>query len=134
MGRKIRIVLLSVTAVAAVFSFASMLATRPGSDSTVLDAARARQSEPLLSVAEPLETDIDAITAEETRGKLTLFAGMDRVRFKAPVRPGDTVEFVCEELRHRGGFHVVRAEGRVEGKVCLCGEFTFFLADPKEMK
>ena len=65
MGRKIRIVLLSVTAVAAVFSFASMLATRPGSDSTVLDAARARQSEPLLSVAEPLETDIDAITAEE---------------------------------------------------------------------
>ena len=75
-----------------------------------------------------------AITAEETRGKLTLFAGMDRVRFKAPVRPGDTVEFVCEELRHRGGFHVIRAEGRVEGKVCLCGEFTFFLADPKEMK
>ncbi len=75
-----------------------------------------------------------AITAEETRGKLTLFAGMDRVRFKAPVRPGDTVEFVCEELRHRGGFHVVRAEGRVEDKVCLCGEFTFFLADPKEMK
>ena len=65
MGKKIRIVLLTVTAVAAVFSFALMLDVRPGSDSTVLNAAKDRQSEPLLSVSEPLETDPGTIAAEE---------------------------------------------------------------------
>lgn len=65
MGRKTRIILLSVTAVLAVVTFIAMLAVRPGTDSEVLEEARARQQEPLLSVAEPLETDITALTEEE---------------------------------------------------------------------
>ena len=63
--KNLRIVLLAVTAVLSVFSFATMLAVRPGQQSAVLDAARQRQEEPILSVAEPLETDTDAIAEEE---------------------------------------------------------------------
>ena len=65
MGRKTRIILLSITAVLAVVTFIAMLAVRPGTDSEVLEEARARQQEPLLSVAEPLETDVQALTEEE---------------------------------------------------------------------
>ena len=63
--KNLRIVLLAVTAVLSVFSFATMLAVRPDQQSAVLDAARQRQEEPILSVAEPLETDTDAIAEEE---------------------------------------------------------------------
>ena len=55
MGRKTRIVLLSVTTVLAVVTFIAMLAVRPGTESQVLEAARERQQEPLLSVSEPLD-------------------------------------------------------------------------------
>lgn len=65
MGKKTRIVLLTVTAVLAVFVFSAMWTVRPGTHNAVLEAARARQNEPLLSVAEPLETDVKALSEEE---------------------------------------------------------------------
>ena len=65
MGKKTRIVLLSITAALAVFTFSAMWVVRPGSQNAVLEAARERQNEPLLSVSEPLETDVAALTAEE---------------------------------------------------------------------
>ena len=65
MGKKTRIVLLSITAALAVFTFSAMWVVRPGSQNAVLDAARERQNEPLLSVSEPLETDVATLTAEE---------------------------------------------------------------------
>ena len=65
MGRKTRIILLSITAVLAVVTFKAKLAVRPGTESEVLPAPRARQQEPLLSVAEPLETDVRTLTEEE---------------------------------------------------------------------
>ena len=65
MGKKTRIVLLSVTVAIAVFTFSAMWIVRPSSQSPVLDAAKERQNEPLLSVSEPLETDAAALSAEE---------------------------------------------------------------------
>ncbi len=65
MGKKTRIVLLSITVAIAVFTFATMWIVRPDSQSAVLDAARERQNQPLLSVSEPLETDAAVLSAEE---------------------------------------------------------------------
>ena len=65
MGKKTRIVLLSITAAIAVFTFFAMWIVRPDSQSSVLDSARERQNEPLLQVAEPLETDVAVLSAEE---------------------------------------------------------------------
>ncbi len=66
MGRNVRIVLLTVTAVMSVFVFACMLAVKPGADTAVLDQARDRQDDPILTVSQPLETSVDTL-AEEKR-------------------------------------------------------------------
>lgn len=72
------------------------------------------------------------LMAEEVKGKLTLFAGMNKVKFKTPVRPGDTVEFQCERVRSLGNFHLIKAEGTVGGDLCVSGEFSFYLAEREE--
>ena len=72
-----------------------------------------------------------ALTAEQLGDKLPLFAGMNNVRFKTPVRPGDTVEFTCELKRRIASCIIINADGRVNGKLCVSGEFTFFLVDKK---
>ncbi len=65
MGKKTRIVLLAVTVVIAVFTFGMMWTVRPNANDSVLEAARERQTESLLSVSQPLETDLETISKEE---------------------------------------------------------------------
>lgn len=72
------------------------------------------------------------LMADSVRGKSTLYAGMNNVRFKAPVRPGDTVEFTVAHVRSLGPIHVIKAEGRVRGAIAVSGEFTFALVDPEK--
>lgn len=74
------------------------------------------------------------LMADEVKGKRTLYAGMNKVKFKNSVYPGDTVEFICEKIRSIGAFHFVRAEGIVNGKTAVSGEFSFALIDAEEIK
>ncbi len=69
------------------------------------------------------------LMAESVKGKTTLYAGMNNVKFKQPVFPGDTVEFTCTHIRSMGPVHFVKAEGRTGGKLCVSGEFSFALVD-----
>lgn len=66
----------------------------------------------------------------EVGGKLPLFGGIESMRFRKPVVPGDTlqIEFELEKLRGPVGKGRVRAT--VEGKVAADGSITFALADP----
>ena len=61
-------------------------------------------------------------------GTVPYYAGIDGVRFRRPVRPGDTLEVRSELVRSKLNLYVVKAEARVEGKVCVSGEFLFMLA------
>ncbi len=72
------------------------------------------------------------LLADGVKGKTTLYAGMDKVKFKNPVRVGDTVEFTCAPVKIFGVFHFVKAEGRVGDKIVLKGEFSFALIDPEK--
>jgi 3-hydroxyacyl-[acyl-carrier-protein] dehydratase len=65
----------------------------------------------------------------EHRGKLALFAGMDKVRFKHPVRPGDVLRLEVTLERIRGRVGRGRGVATVEGKVAAQGEFLFALAE-----
>lgn len=67
------------------------------------------------------------LMADSVKGKTTLYAGMNNVKFKNSVRPHDTVEFLCTHIRSMGLIHFIKAEGRVDGKLCLSGEFSFAL-------
>ncbi len=72
------------------------------------------------------------LAAHEIQGKTTLYAGMDKVKFKNPVRIGDTVEFICTPVKSFGVFRFTKAEGRVGDKIVLKGEFSFALIDPEK--
>ena len=65
--------------------------------------------------------------AGEMAGALTLFTGIDKVKFRNPVRPGDTFETVCEITRSRAPFFWAKGSGYVDGKLCVSGEFSFAL-------
>jgi 3-hydroxyacyl-[acyl-carrier-protein] dehydratase len=64
---------------------------------------------------------------EEYRGKLAFFAGMDRVKFRKPVTPGDQLYMVAEIIKLRGTIGKVWAEAFVEGQIVAEAEFLFAL-------
>jgi len=70
---------------------------------------------------------------EEHRGKLALFGGMENVKFKRPVMPGDVVMTKAEIVRVRGVFGVLHADAYVEGELVASADFKFALKDGNEL-
>ena len=70
---------------------------------------------------------------EEHRGKLALFGGMENVKFKRPVVPGDVVTTKAEIVRVRGVFGVLHADAYVEGELVASADFKFALKDGNEL-
>ena len=68
---------------------------------------------------------VAVLSEEENRGKIALFAGIDGVRFKRIVEPGDELELSCELERVRGPIGKGRAEARVDGQLAARGTLTF---------
>ena len=63
----------------------------------------------------------------ENRQRLPFFAGIERVRFRRPVHPGDvvTIEVIVKRLRSRMG--VLAGTARVDGNLVVEGTMTFAL-------
>lgn len=68
---------------------------------------------------------------ELAKGKLTLFTGLDKVRFKNTVAPGDKVEVVAELKSSRSNIYFIDAKGFVDGKLCVSGVLSVALVDKK---
>jgi 3-hydroxyacyl-[acyl-carrier-protein] dehydratase len=75
---------------------------------------------------------VAVLSEEENRGKLALFAGIDDVRFKRLVRPGDELELVCELERLRGPVGRGKARASVGGELAVRGTLLFALTDMPE--
>ena len=60
-------------------------------------------------------------------GKLTFYTGIDKVRFKNSVRPGDTVEVEATLTYHMRNIYICSAVLSVGGKMCVKGELSFAL-------
>ncbi len=69
------------------------------------------------------------LSDERYAGRLPLFGGVERARFRRQVVPGDTVTLECEmtKLSARGGKGAGRAT--VNGDLAASGEIFFVLAD-----
>ncbi len=67
------------------------------------------------------------LVAEKVKGKKTLFTGMDKVRFKQQVVPGDTITFECAMTGSRGPFFFAKGKGFVNGKLAVSAELSFAL-------
>lgn len=69
-----------------------------------------------------------ALLRELLPGKTTLYAGMDSVRFRRMVRPGDTIKVTCRITRQKSNVFVVAGEAAVSDALCASGVFTLMLA------
>ena len=58
-------------------------------------------------------------------GCLPFFTGLDKVKFRNPVVPGDTFETKCMITKVREPFYFAKGEGFVNGKLRVSAEFSF---------
>ena len=58
-------------------------------------------------------------------GKLPMYTGLNNVRFKSPVKPGDTFETRVRITRAKHPFYFASGEGYVGDRLCLKAEFSF---------
>lgn len=67
------------------------------------------------------------LLADRVKGNLPLFGGLDKVRFKSQVRPGDTLVLECSLTRSRPPFYFAKGKGTVNGKTAVSAELSFAL-------
>jgi 3-hydroxyacyl-[acyl-carrier-protein] dehydratase len=72
------------------------------------------------------------LSQEEFKGKLALFAGIDALRIRRQVRPGDTLELAIEITRLKGRIGKGRGVAKVNGEICVEGDLMFAIQDSKE--
>ena len=60
-------------------------------------------------------------------GATPMFTSLDKVRFKSPVKPGDTLESESSIIKSKGPFYWCAAKGYVNGKLSVTAEFSFAL-------
>jgi len=68
---------------------------------------------------------VAVLSQPENRGKLALFAGIDGVRFKRIVRPGEVLDLVCDVETVRGPIGKGRVRATVDGELAVRGTLTF---------
>jgi 3-hydroxyacyl-[acyl-carrier-protein] dehydratase len=64
----------------------------------------------------------------ENRQRLPLFAGIQKVRYRRPVHPGDVMEIEATVIRLRNRMGLLKGIARVNGKRVIDGTMTFALA------
>ena len=77
---------------------------------------------------------VSMLYPEENRGKLAVFGGMENVKFKRPVVPGDQLFTKAEIVKVRGDFGVLHADGFVEDQLVATADFKFALRKNDELK
>ena len=71
---------------------------------------------------------------DEHRGKIALFGGMENIKFKKPIVPGDALITKAEIVKVRGEFGVLHADGFVDEKLVAQADFKFALKKSEGIK
>jgi 3-hydroxyacyl-[acyl-carrier-protein] dehydratase len=72
---------------------------------------------------------VAALAEEKNAGRLALFAGIDDVRFKRVVRPGDELTLECTLERVRGPIGRGKVRALVDGELAVRGTLTFAVSE-----
>ena len=67
------------------------------------------------------------LSVDENKGKNALFGGIDKMRFKRQVIPGDRLKLEVKIIKRKGPIGVGEAIASVDGKVAAKGELIFAL-------
>ena len=65
------------------------------------------------------------LSLKENEGKNALFGGIDKLKFKKMVVPGDTLKLEVKIIKKKGSIGVGDVVAYVDGKVAVRGELTF---------
>ena len=65
------------------------------------------------------------LSVEENKGKVAYFGGMNNVKFKRKVIPGDKIRLECEIIKQKGPVGIGKAVATVDGKSAESAELTF---------
>ena len=65
------------------------------------------------------------LSMEENKGKNALFGGINNLKFKKQVVPGDTLKLEVKIIKKKGPIGIGEALATVDGKVAVKGELTF---------
>ena len=68
------------------------------------------------------------LVKDEIKGRTTLYTGIDNVRFKHIVKPGDLCEVTAKLKSKRGPMFFCEAVLTVDEKLCCKGDLSFTLA------
>ena len=60
-----------------------------------------------------------------TEGKTPYYTGLDKVRFRNPVRPGEVISTECRLIRAKPPFYFAEGKAMVGDKLCAKAEFSF---------
>ena len=60
-----------------------------------------------------------------SEGNVPVYTGLNNVKFRMSVRPGDTVETQCRIKRGKHPFHFAEGTVTVDGRLCVSAEFSF---------
>lgn len=69
------------------------------------------------------------LSVEENKGRLAFFAGLDNVRFRQQVRPGDTLHMEVEILSFKRNIGKGKAIAKVGDKIACEAELMFALGE-----
>lgn len=81
---------------------------------------------PGVVLCEMLAQSVCVLLAGQMKGNVTpMYTGLNNVRFKSPVRPGDTFETECRITKAKPPFYFAEGKGTVDGRLCVKAEFSF---------
>ena len=69
------------------------------------------------------------LIGDEIKGKTPVYTGLDKVRFRNSVRPGDEIRVTARIERRMGNFFFAAAEAHVGDKLCVQGKLSFALLE-----
>ncbi len=69
------------------------------------------------------------LSAEENKGKLAVFTGINTMKFRHQVKPGDVLELEAKLTAFKHGMGKADVRATVDGKVAAAGEISFALVD-----
>jgi len=75
---------------------------------------------------------IIVLNKPENKGKIAFFAGIDKVRFKKSVFPGDTLRLEMRLTKQRGPIGFGEGKAFVNGVLCVSAEIMFAIGDAKK--
>lgn len=69
------------------------------------------------------------LSLPENKGKLGVFTGINSMKFRRQVVPGDTLTLEAELVTYRHGMGKANVKATVEGQIAAAGEISFAVID-----